>query len=166
MLNDGVNVCLSLDANSLAPVNMFEALRLAWSLGIPWQGDETAALKPVSFRQALQMATINGAHALGLGVVTGSISVGKRADVLLVRRDDLNMAPAGDIEAALVTSANTQNLDTVIIDGRVMKRDGRIAGLDIAAIKRDAAESAAAIRRRQAKLATSAADPVSDPLRA
>ena len=66
MLNDGVNVCLSLDANSLAPVNMFEALLMAWSLGIPWQGDETAALKPVSFRQALQMATINGAQALGL----------------------------------------------------------------------------------------------------
>ncbi len=51
------------------------------------------------------MATLNGAKALGLGDVTGSITVGKRADIILIRGNDINIAPVADIEASVVQSA-------------------------------------------------------------
>jgi cytosine/adenosine deaminase-related metal-dependent hydrolase len=94
------------------------------------------------------MATIGGAQALGLGAVTGSLTPGKRADVILVRATDLNMVPAADPQVALVCSGAVANIDTVIADGRVLKLGGQIIGADIETVKREAAESLEAIRRR------------------
>ena len=69
----------------------------------------------VSPQDVLRMATIDGARYLGMDDVTGSLTPGKRADIILVRRDDLNMGPAGGARAALVFSARPSNVDTVIV---------------------------------------------------
>jgi predicted amidohydrolase len=66
---------------------------------LPWIGGDTATLPPVLLTNVIEMATLNGARVLGLDDVTGSITPGKRADVILVRQDDLNMASACDIES-------------------------------------------------------------------
>ncbi len=148
MLDAGVRVSLSIDASSLAPVDLFAAMDVAWNMGIPWEGTDTARSPALTFRRVLELATIEGARALGLGDITGSLAPGKRADIIAVRLDDLNMAPAGDVEAALVRCATPANVDTVLIDGRVLKRRGELVAWDVPRIIRDAAESALAVRRR------------------
>ncbi len=94
------------------------------------------------------MATINGAKALGLDKQIGSITPGKRADVILIRQDDLNIAPAADVESAVVRVATPANVDTVLVDGRILKRDKQLVGFDVPQLVRDAAASAHAVRTR------------------
>ncbi|GAA4737941.1 amidohydrolase family protein [Phytohabitans rumicis] len=74
MLAAGVTISLSFDATSLAPINMFESMNVAWNLGLPYLGTDTANLPAVVFRQVIEMATINGARALGLDAATSSIT--------------------------------------------------------------------------------------------
>src|SRR5688572_1870131 len=112
-LDAGVTVSLSIDATSIAPVNLFEAMNVAWNLAIPWEGSETAGLTALTFRRCLEMATIDGARALGLADVTGSLTPGKRADLILLRTTDLNLAPVVDVESSVVRSATPANVDTV-----------------------------------------------------
>lgn len=148
MVNTGITVSLSIDATSIAPVNLFEAMSVAWNMGIPWQGTDTADMPALSVRQCLEMATINGARALGLEAVTGTITPGKRADVILVRASDLNTAPLADVESTLVRSATPANVDTVFIDGRMLKRAGQFTVHDAGRIVHEAEEAALAVRRR------------------
>jgi 5-methylthioadenosine/S-adenosylhomocysteine deaminase len=146
--NDGVLISLSFDASSLAPINMFESMNVTWNIGIPWIGSDTEGLPPILLTDVIEMATLNGAKALGLDDVTGSITPGKRADVILVRQDDLNMAPACDVESAVVRVATPANVDTVFVDGRMVKQDKELIGFDVPAIVSDAASSAHAVRTR------------------
>jgi len=57
------------------------------------------------------MATINGARALGLADITGSLTPGKRADLILIRTTDLNIAPLAQIERTIVQSATPGNVE-------------------------------------------------------
>lgn len=72
------------------------------------------------------MATINGARALGLADATGSLTPGKRADLIMIRAHDLNVAPVVDVESAIVRLPTPANIDTVFIDGRILKWRGRL----------------------------------------
>jgi cytosine/adenosine deaminase-related metal-dependent hydrolase len=146
MRKAGVTVSLSFDASSIAPPNMFETMRFTWNMGIPWKGTASEGLPEVQFREAIEMATLNGAKALGISNVTGSITVGKRADIILIRGNDINMAPVADIEASVVQSATPANVDTVLIDGRIVKRGGKLVAYDVDKIVRDAKVSALRIR--------------------
>lgn len=148
MVAGGVNVCLSFDGNSISPVDMFSSMCLAWDMGAPKDGKSTEKLTAVDFRQVINMATINGAKAMGYDKLIGTLAPGKRADIILVRADDLNMAPFGNVDCAVVRSANASNVDTVIADGRIMKRGGKLVGVDQQGIIRAAAASAHAIRQR------------------
>ena len=85
----------------------------------------------VAFREVIEMATLNGAKALGIADVTGSIAVGKRADIILIRGNDINIAPVADIEASVVQSATPANVDTVLVDGRIVKRGGKLVAYDV-----------------------------------
>jgi cytosine/adenosine deaminase-related metal-dependent hydrolase len=147
MRNAGVTISLSFDATSIAPPNMFETMRFTWNMGIPWRGTPSEQLPEVTFREVIQMATLNGATALGIGDTTGSIAVGKRADLILIRGNDINIAPVADIEASVVQSATPANVDTVLVDGRIVKRGGKLV-YDVPKIVRDA--KAAALRVRTA----------------
>ena len=82
-LDDGVNLCLSVDATSAASVNPFENMSFAWYTGIPWPDTPTANIPAVSFRQCIEMTTINSARAMGLDDQIGSLTPGKRADLIL-----------------------------------------------------------------------------------
>jgi 5-methylthioadenosine/S-adenosylhomocysteine deaminase len=148
MLDAGVCVSLSIDAASLAPVNLFEAMSVAWNLGIPWQGTDTEDLAPLGFRRCIELATINGARALGLEAVTGSLTPGKRADLILIDASDLNVAPAVDLESTVVRSATPANVDTVMIDGRILKRHKELVAFDVARVVREAEESSRRVRAR------------------
>jgi cytosine/adenosine deaminase-related metal-dependent hydrolase len=102
----------------------------------------------VSARQVLEMATINGSWDMGIADMVGSLVPGKRADLILIRTNDLNMAPLGDPVTAVVRSTQPHNVDTVMVDGRILKRDGRLTALDAEEIVARAAESLEGLRRR------------------
>lgn len=148
MVNDGITVSLSFDGNALAPIDMFESMSTAWYVGIPFDGTDTEGLAPLNFADVIRMGTINGAVALGLGPVTGSLTVGKRADIVLVRATDLNMLPYGNVESMIARTARAANVDTVIADGRIMKRGGNLVGLDVERIKEDFVRSSYDLRMR------------------
>ncbi len=143
----GVSVSLSSDATSIAPPNMFENMRFTWNMCIPWKGTPSENLPYLGFYETIEMATINGAKALGLADVTGSLTPGKRADIILIRTNDVNIAPLANIESTVVQSATPANVDTVMVDGRIVKRKGQLVGYDVAGIVERAKRSAMRIRK-------------------
>jgi 5-methylthioadenosine/S-adenosylhomocysteine deaminase len=143
----GVMVTLSSDATSIAPPNMFENMRLTWNMGIPWKDTDTEEIAPIGFQEIIEIATTNGARALGLADITGSLTPGKRADLILIRTTDLNIAPIAQIETTVVQSATPANVDTVMIDGRIIKRAGHLLHFAVPEIVHRAERSALRIRR-------------------
>ncbi|MCB0071679.1 MAG: amidohydrolase family protein [Caldilineaceae bacterium] len=115
----------------------------------------TALFNKIKFRDptivnawdVLRMATIEGAQAIGLGNEVGSLEEGKKADVILVDLTEPNLLPMLDapirtIVPNLVYAATGREVRTVIVDGRVLMRDGIMLTLDEAAIRADAQEQA------------------------
>ena len=160
----GVSVSLSSDATSIAPPNMFENMRFTWNMCMPWKGTDTEKLAPLSFYDAIEMGTINGARALGLADVTGSLTPGKRADLILVRTGDLNIAPLANIETTIVQSATPANVDTVMVDGRIVKRQGKMVGYDVGAIVERAKRSALKIRNAAGGVLRPVSDACGNPV--
>jgi len=143
-----VNLSLSLDSAMLANVSMFEQMATAWYVGVPWYDTSTEKQPFFEFTDVLEMATVNGAKSLGIADKVGTLVPGKRADIVLVRRDGLNMTPIGEVHSALARVATVANVDTVIIDGRVLKRGGKLLGVDVATVVREAEESSNELRKK------------------
>jgi cytosine/adenosine deaminase-related metal-dependent hydrolase len=138
-LDRGLRPSLSDDVETNVPGDMFNQMRSVLTL----QRTQAAAQgKPgITTRDVLACATIDGARANGLDDKTGSLTPGKKADVVLLRTDRLNVTPLNDPVTAVVSGMDTGNVDTVIIAGRVMKRDGRLEHVDWGAVKRAVDES-------------------------
>jgi cytosine/adenosine deaminase-related metal-dependent hydrolase len=90
----------------------------------------------VSARQVIEMATINGAWDLGLADRTGSLTPGKRADLILVDLDDISLIPSADPIATVVLRVHAANVSSVFVDGQAKKRDGKLVGVDLANVRR------------------------------
>jgi cytosine/adenosine deaminase-related metal-dependent hydrolase len=87
----------------------------------------------------LAAATIDSARAIGIGDVVGTVTAGKRADLVLL--DGLtHLLGTGDLTGAVVASLGPADVRTVVVDGRVVKRDGRLVGLDLAQLRHSTAE--------------------------
>lgn len=143
----GVQQSLSIDSSAAsANADFFSCMRaLLWS-----HKQRFGAKVPLPPRRLLELATLEGARDLGLDAQTGSLTPGKRADLILVRTTDLNMAPMIDPVFALVYSAQPSNIDTVIVDGRVLRRGGEFIALDPRQVVREASESVRLLRMRAA----------------
>jgi cytosine/adenosine deaminase-related metal-dependent hydrolase len=102
----------------------------------------------LTMRRLLELATIDGARDLGIADKVGSLTPGKRADMLLVRITDPNIAPLGDPFEALVALGQPVNIDTVLVDGRILLRNGQYGTLDHDSVVQDATKSLAALRER------------------
>ena len=89
----------------------------------------------------MEFATIEGARANGLDRKIGTLTPGKEADIVLLRRDRLNVLPLNNATGAVVTSMDTSNVDTVLIAGRIVKRNGRMVGADMNRVTRLAQEA-------------------------
>ena len=88
-------------------------------------------------------------HGIGLDSQVGSLTPGKRADVILVSTRALNLAVLADDPAhMLVEAAQPANIDTVIVDGRMLKHGGAMVGVDVADVIRGARQSIANIVER------------------
>jgi 5-methylthioadenosine/S-adenosylhomocysteine deaminase len=98
--------------------------------------------KPMPAREIVKMATIEGARVLGLNNKTGSLEVGKYADLVRVSLAAPRMMPIYDIYAALVFTANATDVQDVMIDGEWVVRKGEALSLETARVLRDAAQIA------------------------
>ena len=134
-LEAGVNVALGADG---APANnnldVFNEMRLAGLIHKPRRGPAAMPAETV-----LEMATMGGARALGLAEEIGSLEFGKRADLVTIRTDRLHQPPGLTSDASrIVFSAKASDVDTVVVDGRIVVEDGRLQTGDEVAIRRDA----------------------------
>jgi 5-methylthioadenosine/S-adenosylhomocysteine deaminase len=139
----GVTVGLGTDgAASNNDLDMFEAMRTAALLHKVSTGDPLAV--PAS--TALEMATINGARALGLDRQIGSIEAGKRADIAIVSMASARQTPLYDPISHLVYATSGSDVRTVIVNGRVLMRDRKMMTLDEAAVLAEARTFAESVR--------------------
>jgi 5-methylthioadenosine/S-adenosylhomocysteine deaminase len=105
------------------------------------RGEPSVSRMELLCRDVLEFATIDGARACGLDARIGSLSPGKRADVIVVRADGLAMTPMNNPVGAFVYNAHPGLVDTVLVDGAVVKRGGELVGVDVARVRRLAIES-------------------------
>jgi 5-methylthioadenosine/S-adenosylhomocysteine deaminase len=127
MMEKGVNVSLATDGPaSNNNLDMFEAMRFAALLHKVKKLDPTI----VTATDVLRMATINGARAINAEDNLGSLEKGKLADVVLIDLKRLNTTPTYDIISNLVYCATGDNVDTVIVDGKVLLRKGEFTELN------------------------------------
>ena len=105
----------------------------------------------ISSQRVLEMATIDGARALGLADHIGSLTPGKRADLILVRTTDVNMLPFTIPTNMIVQAAQPSNIEAVIVDGRFLKRDGKLTTIDMAKLARDTADTIERARKEADK---------------
>jgi cytosine/adenosine deaminase-related metal-dependent hydrolase len=99
-------------------------------------------------KRLIQLATIDGARDLGFDHLTGSLTPGKRADLILVRTKGPHIVTLGDPYDALVQLAEPSDIDTTVVDGRILYREGRFTALDYEKLARDAMQSLAALKTR------------------
>jgi 5-methylthioadenosine/S-adenosylhomocysteine deaminase len=99
------------------------------------------------------MATIDGARVLGVDALTGSLEVGKRADLAVVALDRLHAEPGGDAVSRLVYACTAADVRHVVADGRVLVERGELRAFDADEVRDDAVRQAARLRRR-ARLAS------------
>jgi 5-methylthioadenosine/S-adenosylhomocysteine deaminase len=112
------------------------------------RGESSVSRMELTCRDVLEFATIEGARACGMDRRIGSLTPGKRADVIVVRADSFGMTPLNNPVGAFVYNAHPGLVDTVLVDGEVVKRDGVLLGVDAARVRRLAIESRDDIMRR------------------
>jgi cytosine/adenosine deaminase-related metal-dependent hydrolase len=138
-IDSGLVLSLSCDVVSSNSGDMFTQMRLGLQDARALDNDlhhlRRADPTELTFttRDALTWATINGAKALGLDDRIGSLSPGKQADVIVVGpgNDRLNMLGVADAVGAVVQQANASNVQTVLVAGTPVKRDGRLVDVDL-----------------------------------
>lgn len=149
-LNSGILVTIGTDgAASNDGINFFSAMKEMWNL---YKIDLMNTDVSRNFDEwiVLQAATINGARALKIDSRTGSLAEGKEADIILISKDELGMAPArpDKIPALLIYGANIGNVEYVISDGNVVVKNGHLVRYQEKLLSNKLSEIAAVVDER------------------
>ena len=140
----GVNVGLGTDgAASNNDLDMFEAMRQA-----AFQ-QKLVSMDPrvMSAPEALELATIGGARVLGQQARIGSLEAGKRADLIVVGMSRARQTPLFDPVAQVVYASSGDDVETTVVNGKVLMRDRRVLTMDVAAVLREARVAAERVRK-------------------
>ncbi|MFK0287100.1 amidohydrolase family protein [Streptomyces sp. NPDC090499] len=124
----GLRPTLSVDDVPSAGGDMFSTMRTAFAVQRGLDGG-------LRSRDLLASATVDAARSCGLDARTGSITPGKDADIVLLRADDLTVFPVTDPVATIVSAGHPGLVDTVLVAGRVVKRDGVLVNVDLTALR-------------------------------
>lgn len=152
-LAHGLKPSLSIDTSSATPPDLPSQMRLQLQVqrGLDHQADHVSrrvALKmDFGARDALIWGTRNGAEAVGLGDKIGTLTPGKRDIVVLTSKRSLS-GSANPLDTAVLHSTPA-DVDLVMVDGKILKRDGQLVGVDVPAIRAKAREG---LRRIQENL--------------
>jgi cytosine/adenosine deaminase-related metal-dependent hydrolase len=144
-LDHGIRPSLSVDVETEQPGDMFSQMRTVFGLQrmLALERRRNGRGEPalLSVREVVEFATLRGAIANRLDDKTGSLTPGKEADVILLRADLINVLPLNNAYGAVVLGMDTSNVDTVLVAGRARKRSGRLVGVDLERVRRDAEQS-------------------------
>lgn len=144
-LSAGVTVGVSVDTTALTGnANFLGALKLVRDIENAKSHNEFQ----MSARRALELGTIEGARSLGIDDRAGSLAPGKRADLIMVSTRHVNMGVFTDPANLLVEAAEAANVDTVMVDGRLLKRGGELTALAVDEVIEDANTTFDAVRKR------------------
>jgi cytosine/adenosine deaminase-related metal-dependent hydrolase len=144
-LDAGIPVGLSVDTVELVGnADMFTIMRTVQAIA---NGKAENEFK-LSARRVVELATIEGARSMGIDDKVGSLKAGKRADLILIDTRAPNLGVFGDPAVMLVTAVQPANVDTVMVDGRILKRNGKLTALNAMQIAKEAGEANAAVRKR------------------
>ena len=139
-------VGLGTDVSCSNPPDMFAQMRLLLqserqTRSLAHEGGPPPKV-PINCEEVLVFATMGGARAVGMEDYIGSVTPGKRADLLIVKTDSTRMSPVNDPVAALVMYANASDVDTVFVDGKIVKQDGKLQGIDWPKVRAELKSSA------------------------
>jgi 5-methylthioadenosine/S-adenosylhomocysteine deaminase len=148
MMQAGVPLCLSVDTMAASDNSDYFAVLRATLLVPRGQHGDATVYQP---DQVLRHGTIDGARALGISDETGSLTPGKRADVIVLRATDLNLAPINVADGQVVLAAQPRNVEHVWIDGVQRKRDGELVDVDAGALVANARAAVAGLSERIGK---------------
>ncbi|KAM0194341.1 hypothetical protein ACHAPI_007102 [Fusarium lateritium] len=150
----GCSIGLGNDISSNNPADMFQQMRLLLQVQRFHEQSKSPRFPTKMSRicsEVLEMATQGGANAVGLGKITGSITPGKRADVIITKCTSTRLVPIHDPVAALVLYANASDIDTVFVNGEILKSQGKLAGVDWPKLRAELRESAESIMKMSKK---------------
>jgi 5-methylthioadenosine/S-adenosylhomocysteine deaminase len=153
-LDHDIKPGFSVDNETSYGTDMFMEMRVAFHIQRAMAANrkfngETNPPKPVSTRVVLECATINGAACAGLSSKIGTLTPGKEADIVLIRTNEINLYPSNNAIGTVVAAADSRNVDTVIIGGRVRKFRGKMLGLEWEKFRRMVDDSRAHLFERQ-----------------
>jgi len=141
LLRHGCRPSISIDVCCSVGGDMFGQMRVLLAATRGAVNARALALKqivdpmPISARDILEFATLQGARACGLERRTGSLTPGKQADIVMLDATALNMFPVNTPVGAVVCDAHVGNVDTVLVAGRVVKRGGKLLGVDLGGLR-------------------------------
>ena len=145
MLARGIPLGISIDTSALTgSSNLFGVLKLARD------SENAKALSEFKFpaRKALELGTIMGARSMGMDDRIGSLKPGKRADLIAISTDALNMGVVTDPAHLVLEATTPENVDTVVVDGRILKRKGKLVAIDTHQVVAEARTALAGVRAR------------------
>jgi 5-methylthioadenosine/S-adenosylhomocysteine deaminase len=144
MRRRGISVSLGADGAACNNrLDMFDEIRLAATL-------QAVRERPgaLSARDAIYMATREGARALDMQSELGSVEIGKRADLILVERDRLHVAPDADPWSTIAYASRGSDVRLTMVDGKIVTERGRLIHTDLAELTVTARAAAAELTAR------------------
>jgi len=145
MMNAGVTVALGTDASDCS--NFHDMIRLMYLTAVVWK-DARMDASSMTAEKVIEMATINGARALGMEKEIGSIEKGKKADIAILDMDRPEWVPRLNLVQNLVYSATGDSVDTVIVDGEIIMENRVVKTVNEEEILRRAQELGEDILKR------------------
>jgi cytosine/adenosine deaminase-related metal-dependent hydrolase len=153
----GCHTCLGIDITSNQGNDFIAQMRLALQAR---RAQENEQAFPLSINRkttgVLRMGTMGGAEVMRMEDLIGSITVGKKADLILIRCDDIENMPVGDPVGSVVFHSSVKDIDTVIIDGKIKKRNGKLT-VDWERLREEVIRRADRIKADAAKIDLTAA---------
>jgi cytosine/adenosine deaminase-related metal-dependent hydrolase len=131
----GIPVGLSSDVATTASADQFTQMHAIFASErgrrhqVSWDEDldgNSPTTDLITARQVLRWATLDGAKVAGIADRTGSITPGKKADIVIIDGNAVNVAPIIDPVGAVVGAADISNVETVMVNGVILKRDGKL----------------------------------------
>ena len=141
----GIPVGLSVDTTALSGnADMFAIMKAIQNI----ENSRTNNEFKLPAQRVLELATIEGARSMGVDESIGSLKPGKRADLIMVNTRAVNLGIFSDPAHMLVEAAQPANVDTVMVDGRILKRGGRLTAIDVEKTLSEASAANTAVRKR------------------
>jgi 5-methylthioadenosine/S-adenosylhomocysteine deaminase len=128
LIKAGIPICLSVASTAgCDTADMFAVMRITMIVERMLHADSSV----YSTKQVLRHATIEAAGALGIDHITGSLTPGKRADLIVINTNALNLAPLTVPETLVASCTYPSNVEAVFVDGRCLKENGKLVGIDV-----------------------------------